>query len=200
MGGGVALLLKVGSVLIPAFSIAVPMIFGLGLLGTYVVSIFIASLAEEPIFRFFLLGFLTDKQTISKPDSRRLRILIIIGIFLSLLILINFFYRTGLIYTLLGVIALIVCILWKKIPSLNLPFWISAIISSIIFSIYHIRVYSGVIELSAILSVSSAFISAFVVGVLACYLVKYQKSLMGAIVLHAVFNATIMFSQIVVVA
>jgi len=81
---------------------------------------------------------------------------------------------------------------------IGLSFFWSTLISSFIFSLFHINAYAGVIELSPILAMSGAFITAFLVAILFCYLDKWRGSISTSIGSHAALNGGITASQFVV--
>ena len=67
---------------------------------------------------------------------------------------------------------------------LKLPYFVSAIISSIIFVIFHISAYG-------LSGTSGAFFSAFVMGMVFAYQTKLTNSVIPMIITHAFLNAVI---------
>lgn len=80
----------------------------------------------------------------------------------------------------------------------GLSFWIANAIQAGLFSIYHITAYAGVIETSAILSVSGSFVAAIIFGLLAGYLVK-RYGLAASIAAHAVVNFVLLTGGFVII-
>ena len=81
---------------------------------------------------------------------------------------------------------------------IGLSFFISAISSSVIFSLYHINRYAGEIALNPILSNQGAFVTAFLVGLLFCYVNKWRGSVTTSMGAHAMFNTIIIGSGFVI--
>ena len=200
VGGIFGLFLITLSRILPAFTLAVPYIFGLSIAGQVIVTIFIASVIEEVFFRGALLGFLTKKEIEpAKIDSlNRVKTLIVLSFFLIGFIISNMMFKTGLVYAALALMSLAVYALWDKISTLNMDFHIANIITAVGFGMYHIMIYAGEISASAIMSVSSTFITAILVGVFAGYLVRWRKSLMAGIGLHMCLNALLYLGFVIV--
>ncbi len=74
-------------------------------------------------------------------------------------------------------------------------FWIANIAKSLIFSAYHLWVYAGIITASAVLSMSGAFIAAFLFSLLSGWLAR-KYGLMASIGAHMTFNF-IIFSFVI---
>jgi len=66
---------------------------------------------------------------------------------------------------------------------LKLPFIVSALISSSLFSLFHLSAYG-----SSLASMSGSFISAFLVGMAFSYLSKITNSNAGNIIAHGILN------------
>jgi len=77
-------------------------------------------------------------------------------------------------------------------------FW-SAVISSLAFSLYHIKSYAGEIALNPVLAVSGALLSAFLIGILFCYINKWRGSITTSLGAHSSINGGIVGSQFVIV-
>ena len=76
----------------------------------------------------------------------------------------------------------------------KVPFFVAALGTAILFSLFHISAYSG--SLSA---ASGSFISAAIMGMVFAYQVKIFKSVLPAIITHMVLNASILASLLVIV-
>ena len=76
-------------------------------------------------------------------------------------------------------------------------FWITSIITSAIFSAYHIYVYAGELSWTAISAVQSNFISAFLFGMVACILIKWTGSVSSSIGMHGTVNTIIDLPQMI---
>ena len=94
--------------------------------------------------------------------------------------------------------SLVIYALWDKIPTLNMEFHLANLITGITFGVYHITAYANEISASAIMSVSSTFITAILVGIVAGYLVRWRKSLIASIGLHMCLNALLFLGFIIV--
>lgn len=75
----------------------------------------------------------------------------------------------------------------------NMPFWLAAIITSVLFSLFHAVAY-GSFE-----AVSASFITAAIMGLVFSYMRFYQKSVIGAIVAHIALNAYTAFISLSVI-
>lgn len=73
--------------------------------------------------------------------------------------------------------------------SFNIAPLISNVIQALFFSFYHIQVYANEISASAILSVQSAFIAAFIAGILFEYIYLWRKSFLAPVGAHMAYNA-----------
>ncbi len=200
IGGALGVFMITLSRILPAFTLAVPYIFGLSIAGQVIVVIFIASIIEEVFFRGALLGFLTKKvPELATIDSlNRVKLLIVLSFFLIGFVISNLMFQTGIVYAVLALMSLAVYAWWDKIPTLNMNFHVANIITGIGFGLYHIKVYAGEISASAIMSVSSTFITAIIVGIIAGYLVRWRKSLAAGIGLHMCLNALLYLGFVIV--
>lgn len=70
---------------------------------------------------------------------------------------------------------------------LKFNYFISAILASLLFSLFHLTAYG-----SSLTALSGSFLSAFIVGMLFQYMSKYTKSLATPILAHAVLNMYIL--------
>ena len=200
-GGFVGVFMIMLSKLIPALTIAVPYVVGLSIVGQWIVTFGIAPWIEEIFFTGVLLGLLTKKEkSLAKVDDfNRVKMLILLSFFVvGFLLTLPIYWHSGIYYIILSVMSLVIYALWDKIPTLGLNFHIANIIKSVIFGVYHIKAYAGEISTSAIMSVSSTFITAIVVGILAGYLVKWRKSLTASIGLHMCLNALLLLGLVIV--
>jgi len=77
---------------------------------------------------------------------------------------------------------------------INLPFILAALLASIAFSLFHFIAYSG--SLSAM---GGSFFSAGLISFSWCYLRKWTKSILPVIICHAILNAWILHSLVVIV-
>ena len=75
-----------------------------------------------------------------------------------------------------------------------IPYFLAALISSALFSIFHLFAYGE--SLSA---VSGSFFTAFLMGMVFAYVRKFTNSNMGNITLHMVLNYWIGFGQLAIV-
>lgn len=82
----------------------------------------------------------------------------------------------------------------EKNFNIKIPFIFSAIITGVIFAIFHLAAYGG--SLSA---AGGSFFSASLIGVLFAYQVKWFKSIIPSIITHMVLNLSILASLSVVV-
>jgi membrane protease YdiL (CAAX protease family) len=80
-----------------------------------------------------------------------------------------------------------------SLSKFKIGYFISAIISSSLFAIFHLTAYSG--SLSAM---QGSFISAFLVGMLFQYMSKWTNSNASNIVAHAILNAYILSKLVIV--
>lgn len=76
---------------------------------------------------------------------------------------------------------------------LNVPFFLAAIGSGIVFSLFHLAAYGNSLE-----AAGGSFFSAALMGVVFAYEVKIFKSVLPAIMTHLVLNLSIMLSLVVV--
>ena len=68
----------------------------------------------------------------------------------------------------------------------GLAFLPSAIIVSIVFSLYHIIAYAG--SIAAIGTITGSLIAAFIFSIVMCYLIKYTNNISSTITAHSMFN------------
>lgn len=71
----------------------------------------------------------------------------------------------------------------------NMPFLFALILSSALFSLFHWKAYG--------LAMSSAFVGAFIFGVVAGLITKWRKSIIPAIILHATFNLYLLIKPLI---
>jgi membrane protease YdiL (CAAX protease family) len=76
----------------------------------------------------------------------------------------------------------------------KVPFFLSAILTGIIFSIFHIAAYGG-----SLAAAGGSFFSAAFMGVVFAYEVKVFKSVLPAILTHAVVNFAILSALLVII-
>lgn len=82
---------------------------------------------------------------------------------------------------------------------MGLSFFYSAVLSSAFFSIFHTKAYAGVLALDPILAVSGAFVSAFLVAMLFCYVNKFRGSVSTSIGAHGSINAGLLATKFIVI-
>lgn len=78
---------------------------------------------------------------------------------------------------------------------IGLSFFWSAFLSSLVFSLYHIKQYAGEIAIDPILSIQAAFLSAFVVALAFCYINKWRGSVSASTGAHSSLNTGIVATQ-----
>lgn len=78
-------------------------------------------------------------------------------------------------------------------------FWQANLVQATAFSFYHIIAYAGEIAASAIMNTATAFIAAFVFGLVAGWLVK-KFGLTTPIVAHALLNAALLSTGFILIA
>ncbi len=77
-------------------------------------------------------------------------------------------------------------------------YFTSALVSSAIFSAFHINAYAGSLELLAILGVAGSFFAAFAISMLFFYTNKFLGDVAGSIGTHATVNGGIISQQFIV--
>jgi len=83
---------------------------------------------------------------------------------------------------------------------IGLSFFWSSLIDSAVFSLYHINSYAGEIAINPILAVSGAFISAFLISMLICYVNRWRGSVSTGMGVHGTINGGITATQFVFVS
>lgn len=82
---------------------------------------------------------------------------------------------------------------------IGLSFFWSTLISSAVFSLYHIQSYAGELAINPILSVSGAFLSAFIIAVLICYVNKWRGSATAGMGVHGTINGGVVSGQFIII-
>lgn len=77
---------------------------------------------------------------------------------------------------------------------IKIPFFVAAIITAIIFSLFHILAYG-----SSLSAAGGSFFSAFLMGLIFAYEVKIFKSVLPAILTHMVLNLSIMLALAIII-
>ncbi len=70
-----------------------------------------------------------------------------------------------------------------------MPFYFALILSAVFFSIFHWTAYG--------ISMTSAFVGAFIFGLIAGLITKWRRSIIPAIILHATFNIYLLLKPLI---
>lgn len=163
-----------------------------------------------PVFEtIFFIGLLLSAiakigEENDSPDNRK-RLLIILGLaylpIFWVMVVSGLYFKAGMIYTGMAISAFAWYALagtersiFKKVPSLNLPFFWGALVVGLAASAFHAAAYGAFMALSA------QYISAFLFFFGCCYLAKLTHSLLPPIVCHAVVNFYLLSIGFIIIA